>query len=42
MKTQKYYLFTKKNIINNDNKNKIYNLMIKGGLIRKLSSGIYI
>ncbi len=42
MKTQKYYLFTKRNIVNNSNKSKIYNLMIKGGLIRKLSSGIYI
>ncbi len=42
MKTQQYYLFTKRNIINNNDSNKIYNLMIKGGLIRKLSSGIYI
>ncbi len=41
MKTKQYYLFTKKNIISNDS-NKIYNFMIKGGLIRKLSSGIYI
>lgn len=42
MKIKQYYLFTKKNISNNYNNNRIYNLMIKGGLIRKLSSGIYI
>ncbi len=41
MRTKKYFLFTKKNNYN-ENKNKIYNLMIKGGLIKKLSSGIYI
>ncbi len=42
MKTTLYSLFTSKNIILNDKYNIVYNLMIKGGLIRKLSSGIYI
>ncbi len=42
MKIKQYYLFTKKDIFNNYDDNKIYNLMIKGGIIRKLSSGIYI
>lgn len=41
MKTTKYYLFTSKNEFNKED-NIIYNLMIKGGLIRKLSSGIFI
>ncbi len=41
MKTTKYFLFTCKNNLRKSN-DKIYNLMIKGGLIRKLSSGIYI
>ncbi len=42
MKTKKYSLFTSKNIFLNKNNNFIYNLMIKGGIIRQLSSGIYI
>ncbi len=42
MKTRKYSLFTSKNISLDKNSNYIYNLMIKGGIIRKLSSGIYI
>ncbi len=42
MKTTNYSLFTSKNISLDKNSNLIYNLMIKGGLIRKLSSGIYI
>ncbi len=41
MKITKYFLFTCKNNYNNTN-NYIYNLMIKGGIIRKISSGIYI
>ncbi len=41
MRTKKYFLFTKKDNLKKD-KNNICNLMIKGGLIRKLSSGIYI
>ncbi len=40
MKTTEYFLFTSKNNFNKE-KNIIYNLMIKGGLINKLSSGIY-
>ncbi len=42
MKTTNYSLFTSKNILWDQNSNLIYNLMIKSGLIRKLSSGIYI
>ncbi len=41
MKVTKYPLFTSKNIFFSE-KNFICNLMIKGGLIRKLSSGIYV
>ncbi len=41
MKTSKYTLFTCKNNTKK-NKNKIYNFMIRGGLIRKSLSGIYI
>ncbi len=41
MKTNKYCLFTNKINFNNED-NIIYNLMIKGGLIRKLCSGIFI
>ncbi len=41
MKTTEYFLFTSKNnYIKNDDY--IYNNMIKGGFIRKLSSGVYI
>ncbi len=40
MKTNKYFLFTCKNNYNTNNY--VYNLMFKAGLIRKLSSGIYI
>lgn len=41
MKTKKYFLFTKKNNLSNKN-NIIHELMIKGGFIRKLCSGIFI
>ncbi len=42
MKTKQYSLFTSKDIFLNKNNNFIYSLMIKGGIIRQLSSGIYI
>ncbi len=41
MKTKEYFLFTTKNNLNNKN-DIIHNLMIKGGFIRKLCSGIFI
>ncbi len=41
MKITNYPLFTSRNVLINE-KNFVYNLMIRGGLIRKLSSGIYI
>ncbi|QJC38560.1 proline--tRNA ligase [Enterobacteriaceae endosymbiont of Donacia fulgens] len=40
MLTSKYLFFTSKNKIHNNNMNS-YSLMIKAGMIRKLSSGIY-
>ncbi len=40
MKLTKYSLFTSMNIF--DKKNKIVNLMCRGGLIRKISTGIYV
>ncbi len=39
MKTTNYSLFTSKNNISND---VVYNFMFRGGVIRRLSSGIYI
>ncbi len=39
MKTTNYFLFTSKNNISD---NVVYNLMFRGGIIRRLSSGIYI
>ncbi len=41
MKTKKYFLFTTRNNLNNDN-DIVNNLMIKGGFIRKLCSGVFI
>ncbi len=41
MKVTEYCLFTSKNDFSNSG-NLVFNLMVKGGLIRKLSSGIYI
>ncbi|QJC32484.1 aminoacyl--tRNA ligase-related protein [Enterobacteriaceae endosymbiont of Donacia dentata] len=42
MLTTNYLFFTSKNRIYNQNKKDSYSLMIKAGMIKKLSSGIYI
>ncbi len=42
MKTKQFSLFTSKNISLNNKNNLVYNLMIKGGIIRRLYSGVYI
>ncbi len=42
MKTKDFSLFTCKDILLSKKNNLVYNLMIKGGIIRRLSSGIYI
>ncbi len=42
MKTENFSLFTSKNILLNEKNNLVYSLMIKGGIIRRLSSGVYI
>ncbi len=42
MKTKKFSLFTSRNITLNNKENLVYNLMVKGGIIRRLYSGVYI